>query len=135
MTAREDQPETVVIHGEVRARLVVLEMNRLPMTLISLRLPAETVDRPVPSGGDDPTRGAGGRAGLWPFLHRDGKRLLDRIFGDVDVTESADQGGDCTTGLLAEDPGYLVVVDAVGQASSSSWKGRTSTGARQAAVP
>ena len=47
--------------------------------------------------------GLGGTPGRRPPLERDDERVLDRLFGDVDVAEEADQGGDGTTGLLPED--------------------------------
>jgi len=58
------------------------------------------------------------------------ERLLDRLFGDVDVTESADQCGDGAAGLITEDLLDLRTVDRGwgAQDSGSSWNGRTSTG-------
>lgn len=55
--------------------------------------------------------------------------LLDRLFGDVDVTEAADQGGNGPPRLLTEDLFDLPTVDCSRAAQAgSSWKGRTSTG-------
>ena len=55
--------------------------------------------------------GLGGTPSARPLAQGDGERLLDRILGDVDVAEGADQGGDRSAGLLAEDPADLGLVD------------------------
>jgi len=36
---------------------------------------------------------------------------LDRVLGEVDVAEGADQSGDRSTGLLAEDPADRRIVE------------------------
>jgi hypothetical protein len=45
-----------------------------------------------------------GRSLTRPPLRRDGERLLDGLLGEVEVAEEADQGGEDTPPLLAEDP-------------------------------
>ena len=68
------------------------------------RLPAQPVDRPVAGGGDDPAGRARRQAGRRPALHGRGERVLDRLLGDVDVAEDADQDGHRAAVLRAEDP-------------------------------
>ena len=134
MAAREDEAQAVVAHRTDR-RLVaaVVEQGGLGVAVVAGRLAPQPVDGPVAGGRGDPAPGFGGRpvAGQRAVGHDE--RLLDRLLGEVDVTEEADQGGDDPAGLGPEDPprssvgGHAV-------APASSWNGRTSTGARQAAA-
>ena len=55
--------------------------------------------------------GLGGRPSRRPPAQRDGERVLDRILGDVDVAEDADQGGHRSAGLLAKDLADLGLVE------------------------
>ena len=55
--------------------------------------------------------GFGGRPSTGHFRSAIGEGLLDRVLGEVDVAEDADQGGHRPTGLLAEDPADQRVVD------------------------
>ena len=72
------------------------------------------------------------------MLKRADEGVLDRLLGDVDVAEEADQAGDRPSGFLPEDASDGVGVD-VGTAQDStggsSWNGRTSTLPWQAAAP
>ena len=79
--------------------------------------------------------GLGGSPVCRPAFARDEERLLDHLFGEVDVAEETDQGGDDPTGLLTEDPFEVAGVgDRPGTVRSySAWNGRTSTGPMQAA--
>jgi hypothetical protein len=54
--------------------------------------PGATSKRKRPPGGGDPAAGVGRQAVARPLAQGYGERLLHRIFGDVDVTEGADQG-------------------------------------------
>ena len=47
--------------------------------------------------------GFGGTPVAGQLLGRHHERVLDRLLGDVDVAEEADQGRDRPAGLLAED--------------------------------
>jgi hypothetical protein len=60
------------------------------------------VDRPVAGGGDDPSRWARGQSDRRPPLHRCGERVLDRLLGEVEVTEDTNQDGYRVAVLLAE---------------------------------
>src|SRR5690606_15718488 len=91
------------------------------------------VDRPVAGGRDDPTRWARWQALRGPPPDGLGERLLDRVLGDIDVAEDADQYRDRTAVLRPEDVGDLGRRGGTheGQSSegrSSDWNGRTSTG-------
>ena len=98
MTAREDQAQPVVLHRtDLGGRLVGRPRSvRRDVPIMSGGLAAQSVDGPVARRGDDPRPRIGGSAGLGPLRHGDGERLLNRILGDVDVAEGADQGGDGT---------------------------------------
>src|SRR6185436_4622285 len=92
----------------------------------------QSIDRALASGGGDPATRVGRQAIPWPPAQRDGERFLDRIFGNVDVAESADQGGDRSARVLAKDvaDGRLVNAHADQPLGSSakSANGRTSIG-------
>ena len=134
MAAGEDQSQPVVAHGPDLDRLVVRlraaaacawrssrDDSRRSRSMARLR--AVVMIQP-PGFGGTPVSGQ--------RLDRDDERLLDRLLGDVDVAEEADQGRDRPAGLLPEDPLDAVPVAIVGHgryASGSSWNGRTSTGA------
>ena len=107
MAAGEDQPQPVVAH---RAHLLGRARRRARaasaacgVPVVAGRLPAEPVDGPVAGRGDDPAARVGRHAVDRPALDGDGERLLDRLLGEVDVAEDADQGGDDPAVLLAED--------------------------------
>jgi hypothetical protein len=115
VTAREDQAQLVVAHGTLLIELVVpivrfvcrLQSRRLRIAVLPGGLPPDSVDGPVAGGGDDPPRRAGWDSGGWPPLHRHREGILDRVFGDVDVTEDTDEHCHRPPVLLAEDPSDL----------------------------
>jgi hypothetical protein len=72
------------------------------VAVLAGRFPAEAVDRPIPGCGDDPSRRARRQTGGRPPLDRRGERVLDRLLGDADVTEDADQDGHRATILFPE---------------------------------
>jgi len=80
------------------------EHGHLDEEFLAASLAAEAVDRSIAGSGRDPAARVGRQAVARPCAQRDRKRLLDRILGEVDVAEGADQGGDRSAGLLAEDP-------------------------------
>ena len=104
VAAGEDQAEAVVVHGShlLRGLVAVVDELGLGVAVVARRLPAQAVDGPVAGGGDDPAAGVGRHAGGRPLLHGHRERVLDRLFGEVDVAEEADQGGDGTAELPAE---------------------------------
>ena len=96
--AGEDQPQTIVVHRADLCRLVdrVNEM-RLLVPIDARGLATQPIDRPIAGSRDDPPGRAGRQAGLRPPLDGDRERFLDRLFGNVDVAEDADQAGHCST--------------------------------------
>jgi hypothetical protein len=104
VAAGEDQAQAVVGHGALLGRLVAgVQQRGLGVPVGAGRLPPEAVDRPVAGGGDDPSRRARRQPAGRPPLERRGERVLDRLLGDLDVTEDADQDGHRAAVLLAED--------------------------------
>ena len=67
------------------------------------RFAAQPVDRPVAGGGGDPSARVGWHASDRPAFGGDRKCLGDRVLGEVDVAEDADQGGSATPDLAPED--------------------------------
>src|ERR1700694_1753022 len=91
----------------------------------------EAVDRAVPRGGDDPALRAWGQAGCRPPFERRGEGILDRLLGDVDVTEATGQDRNRAPIFATEYPLDLAGGDPrrVGaQSAASSCRGLTSTG-------
>jgi hypothetical protein len=79
-----------------------VQQRGLRVTVLARCLAAQLVDRRVARGGDDPAGGARGYAVGRPALARLRERVLDRVLGDVDVAEDADQNRDRTAVLRAE---------------------------------
>ena len=69
----------------------------------SAALPSKPVDRLVPRGGRDPGARVVGYAPLGPDLDGGYERLLNRVLGEVEVTEHADQRGRRASGFGPED--------------------------------
>jgi hypothetical protein len=106
VAAGEDQPQPVVGDG---VHLGVLAAGRLEQgqggpALGQPALAAEPVDGLVAGGGDDPGPGPVGDARGRPALDGDQKGLLDRVLGEIEVAEDADEGGHGLPGLLPEHP-------------------------------
>src|SRR5687767_15848475 len=94
------------------------------MAVMARALSAEPVDGPVAGRGGDPGPRVRGRAGGRPPFDGHGEGVLDRLFGDVDAAEEADQGGHTPAGFGPEDRRN---VHGPGRPAYSPWKGRTST--------
>jgi hypothetical protein len=102
--AGEDQPQAVVAHRPLLLRLVAdMREHGRGVPVGAGRLAAEAVDRAAPRGEDDPALRTGREPGPRPALHGDGERVLDRLLGDVDVAEDADEDGHRAAVLGAED--------------------------------
>src|SRR5207302_2087884 len=138
MAAGEHQSQTVVAHGTLLGRFTVrLKQRRLRLPIFPGRLATEAVDGPVARRGDDPSRRARRQPIRGPPLRRRREGVLNRILGDIDVTEDPDQDRHGTTVFRAEHTLDLRCRDsrhAYGQSSVSSWNGRTSTGTAHACV-
>src|SRR5438067_5259090 len=103
MTAREDQPEAVVLHRPHLHRLVLsVQEGGVSVAVVTRGLAPEPVDAPIAGRGDDPAGRARRNPRLRPALEGSEEGLLDRFLGDVDVTEEADQGRDRPPGLFTE---------------------------------
>src|SRR5439155_16768580 len=79
------------------------QQGGLGVAVMARALPAQPVDGPVAGRGGDPGARVGRQAGGRPPLEGHGEGVLDRLFGDVDVTEEADQGGGGPARLRPED--------------------------------
>ncbi len=101
MAAREDQPEAVV--GLAR-RLPGVRADALQQRLVAA-LAAPSVDPPAPGGRHEPRRGPLGDAFDGPVLERGDQRVLDEVFGVVEIAERADERAGQPAGLLAHDAG------------------------------
>ena len=105
VTAGEDQPHEVVREGLLREagcrdrRLA--EVGDLGLLRGQVLLAAQAVDRLVPRRGDQPRARVPRHAAGRPLLERGGERFLQRLLGDVEVTEEADQGREGPGPLLA----------------------------------
>src|SRR5439155_13218023 len=71
-------------------------------------LPAQAVDGSVAGGGGDPRPGVRWCAGDRPAFGGDGERLRDRILGNVDVAEDADQCGGAAADFSSVDRGEVL---------------------------
>jgi hypothetical protein len=105
VAAGEDQAQPIVAHGALLGWFVAgVQQGGPGVPFLAGRLSAEAVDGPVAGGGDDPSSRAGRQSRGRPALHRRGERVLDRVFGDIDITEDADQDRHRTPVLRAEHP-------------------------------
>ena len=68
-----------------------LERPQLLQLLVAAALAPEPVDRFVAGGGGDPGARVLRNATLRPDLHGDEEGLLNRVLGEVEVAEYADQ--------------------------------------------
>ena len=79
-----------------------MQQGSLGLAVIAARLAAQTVDDPVPGGGDDPAGGAGRDAVGGPTDRSDGERVLHPVLGQFDIAERPHQNRDGAPVLLAE---------------------------------
>jgi hypothetical protein len=105
MAAGEDQLQPLVRNRHVQVHLVLngfRDVEQLGL-LDEGAVPADPVDRPVASRGDEPGSRVVGRAVPRPALGGDRERLLSGLLGQLEAAEEADQGGEDTTPFVAED--------------------------------
>src|SRR5215475_6939318 len=107
MAAREDQAQPVVLHRASplirRWRLIlVVQQGSLSVPVVPRRLPPELIDGAVLGGCRDPPARVGRQTGLRPASESNRERVLDRLFGDVNVAEEADQAGNAPAVLSPE---------------------------------
>ena len=104
MAAREDELEPLVRDR----RLVHLVLHRFRhLEQAGLRqeraIAADPVDCPVARSRDQPGARVLGCPVAGPSFGRDCERLLSSFLGEVEVAEEADQAGEDTAPLVAED--------------------------------
>jgi hypothetical protein len=79
-----------------------MQQRCLGLAVIATRLTTQTVDDPVPSGGDDPAGRAGRDTVGGPTDHSHSERVLHTILGYFDIAERPHQYRDGAPVLLAE---------------------------------
>src|SRR5689334_22426658 len=109
MTARENEAQLVVLHGALLVDSVdgliamVEQLHRYRVPIVARGLPAQAIDRTVPCRRDDPSGRTRRNPSRGPPLDCREKRVLDRLFGDIDVAEVPHENGDGPPVLLAKD--------------------------------
>ena len=99
MAAGEDQPQPVVLEalvvalGGVTCR-VGEPLRELGLRPVEPRPSAHRVDGLEAAGRDEPRPGLLGDSFLRPALHRRREGVVERLLGEVEVAEEADQGGE-----------------------------------------
>ena len=104
MAAGEDQLEALV--GDRRVIHLVLHRLGHVEQLDLLRagaLAPDSIDRPVARRRHQPRAGVVGGPLAGPALRGDREGLLSRLLGAIEVAEEADQRGEDTAPLVAED--------------------------------
>jgi len=71
-----------------------VQQGGLLVPLVAAPLAPEAVDRPPPRDGHDPAAGVRRRTVDRPPLDGEDEGVLDRLLGQRDVAEDADQGRD-----------------------------------------
>src|SRR6266566_6015331 len=70
-----------------------MQLGRLRLAAVTGGLTPQPIQRLVAGSGHDPAARVGRNTRRRPALSRHGKGLLDRLLGEVDIAEEADQGG------------------------------------------
>src|SRR5690606_38024340 len=98
VAAGEDEPEAVVGHGVVvRLRVVVRErdvcvsLRQCRLRRVEPRVAAQLVDGLESSRRNEPRASIGGDPVSGPLLERGGKSVVQRLLGEVEITEEADE--------------------------------------------
>ena len=108
MAAGEDQPQPFVGHdgGRLRRGLIVDRPRALNLggARSERAVVAQAVDRAVAGDRDDPRGRIAGQPVARPAFERGRERVLDRLLGDVPVTERANQRRDRSPEVLAKEP-------------------------------
>jgi hypothetical protein len=101
VTAGEDQPKPVILHGShLRVVVTHVQQGGLRLAVVTGRLAAQPVDGAATGGGHDPAAGIGRQALVWPFQQGRLEGVLDRLLGELDAAEEADQCRDRPSVLL-----------------------------------
>ena len=104
MAAREDELEPLVRDRRL-VHFVLPGPRRVEQAGLRREgaIAADTVDRAVARGGQEPGAWVGGRPLAGPALGGDRERLLGGFLGEVEVAEEADQAGEDAAPLITED--------------------------------
>ncbi len=99
MAAGEDQPQPVVLDPLVLPRRGILGLGVEPRGELRLRgveagAAADAVDGLEAAGRNQPRPGVGGHAIPRPLLERRREGIVQRVLGEVEVAEHADEGGE-----------------------------------------
>ena len=99
MAAREHQPQPIVLDFVRIPRRRVAGLGGEPLGELALRRieprpPAQHVDGLEAAGGDEPCARVGGLPVAGPSLGRRGERVVQRLLGEIEVAEQADQRGE-----------------------------------------
>ena len=97
MAAGEDQPKPVVLDALIVQRgdvpgVGVESLGDVCLRSVEPGSPPHRVNCLETSRRDEPRPGIGGHAFLLPLLQRRPEGIVQRIFGEVEVAEKADQG-------------------------------------------
>lgn len=117
--------EPVELGSVIRFHVIEMKMVSGSMAVLACRFASQAVDGPVVGRRNDPAARVRGNALAPPLISGDGERFRDRILGQIDVAEDADQRGRAATGFPPEDRFELVTHPSAG---------RTSIGRSHAAV-
>ena len=108
MAAGKDQPQHVVVERGARRprrrppRSCSNSLRQLALLAAKRDLPADPVDRLVASDIDQPRPRIGRRIGGGPAFQRHRERILQRILGEIEIADQADQRRQRPTRLVAE---------------------------------
>jgi hypothetical protein len=107
VAAGEDQLEPLVRELRRLVDRLLRSFSQFALQLLGLHrqrpLPPDTVDRAVASGRDQPPRRVSGDSVARPAFGGGGERILRGVFGQLDLAEKADERGQDTAPLVAED--------------------------------
>ena len=109
MAAGEDQAQPVVFDAFVvhASAIVACQRTSRSVDIVRQRLesgaPAHCIDGLEPAGRNEPGARIGGHAIARPLLQRRPERVVQRLFGEIEVAEQADQRGEDVAGVGAVD--------------------------------
>src|SRR5262245_572870 len=108
MAAREDQPQPIVLDvlgftGYGAHGLCLEALGQLRLRSVEAGAAAHGVDGLEAAGGHEPRTRVGRRPRVWPLLDRGREGLVQRLLGELEAAEEADEGGEDAPRLGAVD--------------------------------